>query len=119
MTVYVVQNPHQANRITGRLEPIFDVSPAEKYGELSWLLGPGARPFSPESVVMELHMKLKNYDAKRDFILLIGNPSLIGFTVAIAAQHDPNGCVRVLQWDGKKREYVEIMANLEDPCKTS
>jgi len=108
--VFVIQNQHKMNRETGELEPKWDLSSAKEFGELVFLLSPTARPFMSDHVVNALHEKLRWY-APGDHLLLIGNPALIGFAVAIAAQVN-EGHVRVLQWDGKAKKYISIFANL-------
>lgn len=113
--VYVVQNQHRMNAKTGTLEPKFNFSSAEKYGEISYLLSPSARPFSPEHVISELHDKLRDF-RDDDYLLLIGNPCLIGFAVAVASDIN-SGHVKVLQWNGSKGEYIAIEANLDRDAK--
>lgn len=110
MTVYVVQNQKHLNDRSGALEPKFDLSTAAKYGPLVDLLSPTARPFSPAHVIGVLREKLGAF-SDTDYLLLIGNPALIGFTVAIAAEAN-EGRVKLLQWDGRKKEYVPIVADL-------
>lgn len=105
-TVYVVQNQHRLNGKSHCLEPKFDLSPAEEFGQLSYLLNPSASPFRPESVIQELHEKLKDF-GPGDHLLLVGNPVLIGFAVAIAA-HYSGGEVSLLQWSGKAKRYINI-----------
>jgi len=108
--VYIVQNQHHL--VGATLKPKFDFTSAEKYGELVMLLSPGARPFEPAHVISELREKLSSYTS-RDYLLLVGNPCLIGFATAIAADVN-NGFVRMLQWNGKKKKYVEICAQLHN-----
>ncbi len=110
-TVYVVQNQQQLSDQSGSLQPKFDFSSAAKFGEFVYLLSPTARPFSPKHVIGQLHEKLSAFTST-DYLLLIGNPCLIGFTVAIAAKYN-KGRVRVLQWDGRRREYVCVEADLD------
>lgn len=109
-TVYVVQNQQHLNNRSGSLEPKFDMSSASKFGTMVDLLSPTARPFSPGHVIGVLKQKLCHF-SDDDFLLLIGNPCLIGFAVAIAADYN-DGRVKVLQWNGQKREYVAIEADL-------
>lgn len=108
--VFVVQNQHRLNDRSGNLEPKFDFSSAERYGELIYLLSPTARPFSPEHVISQLKDKLIDF-RDEDCLLLIGNPCLIGFAVAVASWAN-EGRVRVLQWDGRRREYVLVESRL-------
>lgn len=107
--VYVVQNTHKLDRGTSTLVPKYDMSSAARFGELVYLLTPNAKPHDP-SVTVELNEKLLGF-TDEDFLLLVGNPALIGFAVAIAADNN-DGRVKVLQWDGKNREYVGISADL-------
>lgn len=107
--VFVVQNTHRASGTNG-LSPKFDFSDAERFGELIFLLSPSARPFSPDHLVAELWEKLTDY-SNDDFLLLVGNPALIGFAVAIASKIN-HGQVNVLQWSGGR--YVPIRARLSD-----
>lgn len=108
--VFVIQNQHRLNNRSGELEPKFDFSSAEKHGDLIYLLSPTARPFSSEHVISQLKDKLINF-GDDDCLLLIGNPCLIGFAVAIASWANA-GRVRVLQWDGRRREYVIVESKL-------
>lgn len=95
------------------LVPKYDLSPAAEHGELVYLLGPNASPFSPHTVLPELTRKLDDYTDK-DFLLLIGNPCLIGYAVALAADASPSGTVSLLQWSGKDRRYIPVRAQLFD-----
>ncbi len=108
--VYVVQDQHKWDREAGRFVPKFDLSSAETFGELAYLLTPTAAPFRPEPVVDELRDKLVWF-SDDDYLLLIGNPVLIGCAMAVAAQVN-GGRVRVLQWSGKDQRYVPVLVNL-------
>lgn len=107
--VYVIQNTHRLNRDTSTLEPKYDFESAKRFGAIEFLLTPSAKPHDP-SVVQELIDKLSLY-TEQDHILLVGNPTLIGFACAIASDVS-DGRLNVLQWDGKAREYVSISADL-------
>lgn len=108
MSVYCVQLQHRFDAQSERLVPKYDVSPAADYGDVQYLLSPTAAPFRPEGVIPELHEKLKDFD-DQDFLLLIGNPVLIGLAVAIAASYN-NGDVNMLQWSGREQRYISIRA---------
>lgn len=102
--VYVVQA--QMKMTTEGLVPQFDFSSAEKYGELVFLLSPSASPFNPDPIIRELHEKLANYTTE-DFILLTGNPCLIGWVVGILADKT-DGKFKLLQWNGKEQGYIPV-----------
>lgn len=107
--VYIIQNTHRLNRMTSVLEPKYDFESAKRFGELVFLLTPSAKPHDP-SVIEELIEKLNDYTDK-DHLLLVGNPTLIGFACAIAADV-AEGKISVLQWDGKAKEYIAIATDL-------
>lgn len=109
MTVYVVQKQHQANK-SGELVPKFDLTPAAEFGPLEYLLSPTAAPWSPESVIDELHEKLCNFN-DTDHLLLVGNPVLIGLAVSVAGYYN-DGRVTCLQWSGREKRYLEIKTDI-------
>lgn len=112
MTVYVVQQHMRRNRQTGNLEPTFDVSPAEKFGEIVTLMPPQASPLEdPETVLDQLREKLSDM-RDGDHILLCGNPILIGLTAVAASEYVDE--VRFLQWSGSERQYLEVTVNWYD-----
>lgn len=108
MTVYVVQSTNHVNERTGQLEPKFDFSPAQRFGEIRFLLSPSASPFSLGNVLKDLQNGLARFNS-RDFLLLAGNPVLLGLATAIAADNN-SGSVNLLQWSGAKRAYIPVFA---------
>ena len=108
--VFVVQKQYRRDRITNDLVPKFDLTAAEEYGELVFLLGPNARPFgNPHELIEELKAGLQGYTEK-DYLLLIGNPALICWTACAAVQAS-GGKHNLLQWNGKAQKYVVISAD--------
>lgn len=108
--VFVIQKQHRFDEARGELVPKFDLTSAEKYGEIVYLLSPTASPFHPDPIVAELQEKLDSFDDD-DCLLLVGNPCLIGFGTAIAASVN-EGRVRLLQWSGQQRAYIPVDAEL-------
>lgn len=108
--VFVVQKQHRFDEQKGELVPKFDLSSAEQYGEIVYLLSPTASPFNPGPIVEELQEKLADF-GDEDSLLLVGNPCLIGFATAIAAEAS-DGFVRLLQWSGRDRAYIPVEADL-------
>lgn len=107
--VYIVQQQLRLNDDLQQLEPKFDFSKAKEYGELVVLLGPNTSPFHAHSLVIELKEKLKHI-TPNDYLLLTGNPVLIGLVVAIAADYALK--VNFLQWSGKDQKYIPITAEI-------
>ena len=104
--VYVVQMQHRWDEQRQEFVPKFDLSSAEKYGALDFLLSPTARPFNPEGLVRDLQAKLRYYTSE-DYLLLVGNPCLIGMAVAMASHYN-GGKINMLQWSGKESKYLSI-----------
>lgn len=113
--VYVVQKQLMLDRETGDLVPRFDLSAADEYGPREFLLSPNAKPFEPAPIARDLHRSLKNFTAD-DFLLLVGNPVLIGMATAVAAYYS-DGVVNFLQWHGKERRYVAVTADIDEPVE--
>jgi hypothetical protein len=109
-TVYLIQHQYKANA-AGDLVPKFNTASAERYGRLVPLLSPTAGPFNPESVIAELSRKLSAFTSD-DYLLLLGNPCLIGWATAIAASYCPK--LRMLQWSSRSKEYVVVEADLSE-----
>lgn len=107
--VFVVQNQHRWSAQHEGFVPKFDLTPAEQFGELVYLLSPTAAPFHPEPIIREMKAKLKDF-ARGDHLLLVGNPILIGFAVALAAQRT-GGVVSLLQWSGKDQRYIQVVTS--------
>jgi hypothetical protein len=79
---------------------------AEKYGTLI-VLTEGSLPVFAVDRIREIYIEgLKDYDHKRDFILLSGGliPNVIAIGVAI---QKGGGRVNVLIFDSKRRDYIE------------
>jgi hypothetical protein len=109
-TVYVVQKQHRWDRDQQEYVPKFDLEPARQFGPLKYLLSPNAAPWRMHEVLPELHEGLVDY-TEDDFLLLIGNPVLIGCAAAVAADYS-GGSVRFLQWSGRDQTYIPILAEI-------
>jgi len=88
-----------------------DFSPAAEYGELVHLLADKDSVFRMDQTLEKLMKSPLKTITSEDFILPVGNPTLIGVTIALAADQ-LEGNVSVLQWLGKEKEYIPISAKL-------
>lgn len=111
--VFAVQDQHRLDRQTNTWKPIFNLQPAEKYGTISFLLEAHEVPFAHPQMVPRIEAELADFNDS-DWLLLIGNPSLIGVTVAAAAFAN-EGRIQLLQWDGKFRKYIPVFVKLSLP----
>jgi hypothetical protein len=111
MTVFVVQKQMRFDETTGELVPRFrTLEKAARFGQIEYLLSPSAHPFNPEHIIGDLHEKLKSYTEK-DYLLLIGNPALIGMATAVAGHYN-GGVLKLLQWSGHQGDYAEISVRM-------
>ncbi len=104
MTVYVPQNQTKLDPVSGGFVSSLDLSEATQYGEIRYLLSPTAKPFINPKIINQLHDGLQDF-SDDDFLLLIGNPAIIGMVSAIAAHYN-NGNIKFLQWG--KDTYVPV-----------
>jgi len=111
MTVFAVQQQMRFDQTSKELVPRFtSIKKAERWGDIVYLLSPSAHPFNPDLVLGDLHEKLSGF-SDQDYLLLIGNPGLIGMATALAAYYN-EGRVKLLQWSGRHNEYTEIIAKI-------
>ena len=110
--VYVLQELPGTS--TGR--PKFNIMGALKYGKLKVLLKENTQiVLSPGPIVFELRRLLKNYTSK-DYLLLSGDPSVIGIAVAIVSDIN-NGRFNLLKWDRQEKMYYPLEINLYERGK--
>ena len=105
--VYVIQE------IPGTREgrPKINIVGASKYGELKFLLPELSQIiFSPGPLVFKLRKLLDKY-TPQDFLLLTGDPAIIGVACSIVSDIT-NGKYKVLKWDKQERQYYPIVINL-------
>lgn len=105
--VYVTQLPHKRDNATGQLVPIFNISPAQEFGELVFMMPPQAHFQPPTDIVQKLSASLKDYDHEAgDAVLLLGDTILIAATCAILARRHRQ--VAVLRWDRQLGRYTRV-----------
>ena len=92
-------------------KPKINIMGASKYGEFKFLLPEFSQIiFSPGPLIFKLRSLLKNYRTK-DYLLLTGDPAIIGVACSIAADIT-NGKYQLLKWDKQERQYYPIEINL-------
>ena len=89
----------------------YNVRSAEKFGKLKVMLPDRKQMiFASSPLVFELKKELKDFSDK-DYLLLIGDPAIIGVCCAIAAEVN-NGKFKVLKWDKREYRYYDIEIDL-------
>ena len=98
-TVYVVQE-----------NPKVDVISANRFGELKALAHKREQVhLRPENIINHLKRQLR-YFTDDDYLLLLGDPALIGAAITIASNYN-NGNVKVLKWDKIEKMYYPVKLN--------
>jgi len=111
-TVYVIQE------IAGTREgrPKINIMGAAEFGTFKFLLPELSQIiFSPGPLIFKLRKGLQNY-RPTDFLLLTGDPAIIGVACSIASDIT-NGKYQVLKWDKQERKYYSIDINLHEKGK--
>lgn len=109
--VYVVHNHQQYDTFSHSLKPKYDVSPASRFGEIVEVYAPEGSAVDYDEAYEQLYKVLEDY-THDDFILCIGNPVLIGWAIALAADASSEGVVNCLIWSGRDRQYQCVSRQL-------
>ena len=105
--VYVIQE------IAGTKDgkPKINILGAAEYGTFKFLLPELSQMiFSPGPLIFKLRKGLKDYNTE-DFLLLTGDPAIIGVACSIVADMT-SGKFNLLKWDKQERKYYPIHINL-------
>jgi hypothetical protein len=108
-TVYVIQE------IAGTREgrPKINIMGAAEFGTFKFLLPELSQIiFSPGPLIFKLRKGLRDY-RPRDFLLLTGDPAIIGVACSIVSEIT-NGKYQLLKWDKQERKYYSININLHE-----
>ncbi len=111
-TVYVIQE------IPGTKSgnPKINIMGASKYGEFKFLLPELSQIiFSPGPLIFKLRKLLDKYTPK-DYLLLTGDPAIIGVACSIVAEKT-NGKFNLLKWDRQEKMYYPIEINIYEQGK--
>ena len=84
----------------------FNLTPAAEYGEINVLVPAGMTLFSTVPAVRLIREKLRGF-TDDDYLLPVGDPSIMMIAGAIAAEHN-GGRLKVLRWDRDQRRYIPI-----------
>ena len=105
--VYLVQDVPGTKAGTPRI----NIVGAREYGEVKSLLPELSQIiFSPGPLIFKLRKLLKDFRPE-DYLLLTGDPALIGVACSIVSSNT-NGKYNLLKWDKQERQYYPITINL-------
>ena len=96
--------------------PKYNIIGAQKYGKLKVLLREDTQIImSPGPIIFELRRLLKNYTS-RDYLLLSGDPSVIGIACSIVSDIN-SGKFNLLKWDRQEQMYYPLEINFHEKGK--
>ena len=96
--------------------PKFNIMGASRYGELVTLLPENSQIImSPGPLIFKLRKLLKNFN-KNDYLLLTGDPAIIGVACSIVSDIT-TGRFNFLKWDRQEKMYYPIKVNLYEKGK--
>ena len=108
MTVYVVQMKTVLDRSTGMEVPQFPtINQAQRFGELSFLLGPTANPFNAEQTFICLRKNMPTV-TDDDYLVPVGGPIFCAMAAMLAGSMN-GGRIKFLQWSSRYSDYVEVV----------
>jgi hypothetical protein len=100
MTVYVVQE-----------KPGVDMTDALRFGDFQELLPRKDQlVISSKPVIHALRKKLKDF-SDEDYILCLGDPSIIAVVAAVASDLN-RGRFKLLKWDRRLEKYYPVEVNI-------
>ena len=106
-TVFVIQDIPGSKVGT----PKINIIGATEFGTLKVLLPENSQIIlSPAYVIQTLRKKLQEYK-KDDYLLLTGDPAIIGGACSIVSDIT-NGKYNLLKWDKQERKYYPVEINL-------
>jgi len=98
--------------------PKINIIGASEFGTLKVLLPENAQIIlSSGPVVFKLRQLLKDYKPQ-DYLLLTGDPAIIGVACSIVAEVT-NGKYKLLKWDKQERRYYPIEIDLYPKTESS
>jgi len=96
--------------------PKFNIMGAQKYGKLKVLLPEHSQIIlSPGPLIFKLRKLLDKYTSK-DYLLLTGDPAIIGVACSIVADKT-QGRFNLLKWDRQEKMYYPIEINIYEQGK--
>ena len=91
--------------------PKYNIIGAQKFGKIEVLLREDTQIVrSPGPITYQLRRLLKDFN-DRDYLLLSGDPKVIGLAIAVACDIN-NGKYKTLTWDKQEKMYYSTEFNI-------
>jgi hypothetical protein len=100
-TVYIVQKPDEKKNVIS----------AQDFGELKFILPEKTNlMWKPQETISIIKDELRFFN-DNDYLLLIGDPAVIGICTAVAAEYNC-GRIKFLKWDNREWKYYPVKVEL-------
>ena len=114
-TVFIPQEPKRKDDGTGAMVPLYDLTPALKFGTLKVLLPHGPVMLSTKPMVDHMRTEMDEF-CDEDYILAVGDPAAIISAGMVASQAN-KGRVKLLWYDRQQRAYIPLQFDLFNTVK--
>lgn len=106
--VFVPQEPTRFDPAFNTRVPVVDLRPAAEFGVVQVMLPANASAMFMNPLVTALREKLSSFVSERDYLLAVGDPTLIAICGAVLARRMDR--FKMLKWDKRQKMYhcVEI-----------
>lgn len=101
--VFITQIPERRTA-DGAFVPTVNIAPASEFGDIIVLCERSASIWKSDELVRDLRKKLKFYNAETDFLVALGDPSIIAAAFAILGKD--YGAISLLKWDRIIKRYL-------------
>lgn len=95
--------------------PNLNYLPAEAFGEIVFMtrgdLSPVRNSLNNEALIEELRGKVREFNAREDFIVISGSPVVAAVTFMLL--RDRADTVNVLRWSNRDRVYQHLVISLK------
>lgn len=108
--VFIPQEPTRWDPIEKKLVSIMNFGEAGKFGETVICLPPGKIALTTQPTVFQLQKLMRGF-CDDDFIICVGDPSLIAMTATVAAAYN-RGRYKLLKYDRNSGGYISIQVDL-------
>lgn len=108
--VYAPQQPSKYDAATQLWLPNVNLTPARKFGDLQVMLPPQLNSMMVGPLIEVMKEKMRDFTS-RDYVLAVGDPSLIAAAAGIASLKTA-GHFNMLKWDRSVKDYIEVELKL-------
>lgn len=106
--VFIPQLVERYDNATGGFVPVFDLTPAAAFGQLTPVLERDDDPMYLSHITPKIRNVLKDFNSE-DFLLAVGDPSVIATCSMLIGRRQKS--MKMLKWDRKLARYFVIEVN--------